>query len=119
MPERARPLSVTIIGCVYLLVGLGGMASHFASWDRRNPLEFALVELLSAAAIVSGAYMVRGRDWARWLALAWIALHVVVSAFHSAPEFAIHTLFCAVLAYFLTRADASRYFRAARSGAAS
>ena len=55
--------------------------------------------------------MLRGCNWARWLALAWIAFHVVLSAFHSLPEFALHAVLCAVFAYFLLRPDAALYFR--------
>ena len=57
--------------------------------------------------------MLRGHNWARWLALAWIVYHVILSAFHMLSELAIHILFCAILAYFLFRPTATRYFRAA------
>jgi hypothetical protein len=108
-----RPLSVTIIGCVYILVGAIGFGYHFPELMARNSFrsDIIWVELLRLAAIVFGAYMLRGKNWARWLALAWIALHVIVSAFHDISQFAIHVLFCAVLAYFLFRPVASRYFR--------
>ena len=44
------------------------------------------------------------------VALAWIAIHVIVSALNSMTQFAFHTVFFAILTYFLMRASASRYF---------
>jgi len=34
--------------------------------------------LLSLAAVIAGAGLLRGYNWARWLALAWIAFHVAI-----------------------------------------
>ena len=114
-----RPLAVTIIGCVYILIGAIGFAYHFTEFNGQHPFQdhFVWVELVRLIAIVCGVYMLRGRNWARWLALVWIASHVVLSAFHALPELAIHILFCAILAYFLLRPTASRYFRATRTEA--
>jgi hypothetical protein len=56
-----------------------------------------------------------GQNWARWLALAWIAFHVVLSALHPIPELIIHAVFCAVFAWLLFRPEAARYFRGAQS----
>ena len=46
-------------------------------------------------------------------AVAWIGFHVVVSAFHSVAQVAVHVVFCAAIAYFLFRREAGEYFRAA------
>jgi Trk-type K+ transport system membrane component len=112
-----RPLPVTIIACVYIVAGAIGFADHLSGLTAQHPFQDGAVwvELVGLIAVVCGAYLLRGRNWARWLALAWIAFHVVVSAFHSLPEFAIHALFCAVIAYFLFRPAAARYFLPARA----
>lgn len=112
-----RPLAVTIIACVYIVVGAIGFAYHFTEFEAQHPFQnhFVWVELLRLMAIVFGAYMLRGHNWARWLALVWIAYHVVLSAFHTLSQLAIHSLFCAILAYFLFRPAATRYFGAART----
>jgi len=68
----------------------------------------ALVRLI---AVVCGAFMLRGADWARWLALAWMAFHVVVGFLHSMREGAIHGLILVVIAYLLFRPEARAYFR--------
>jgi hypothetical protein len=112
-----RPLAVTIIGCVYIVTGAVGFAYHFTDFKARHPIQydFVWIELVRLIAIVCGVYMLRGHNWARWLALVWMASHVILSAFHTLPELAIHSLFCAILAYFLFRPTAARYFRAART----
>jgi hypothetical protein len=112
-----RPLAVLLIGCVYIVTGAGGFAAHFSELKARHPFEndAAWVELVSLVALVSGVYLLRGRNWARWLALAWMGIHVILSTFHTRLELAVHVLFFAVLTYFLFRPAAARYFRTARA----
>jgi hypothetical protein len=112
-----RPLSVTIIGWAYTVMGAGGFAYHLTGLrvQHQFQLDILWVEIIFLIAIVSGTYMLRGRNWARWLAIAWMAFHVVLSVFHTLSELAIHSLLCAVLAYFLFRAAATRYFLSSRT----
>ena len=116
MNGKKRPISVTILACVYLAVGAIGFAFHFRELLARHP-DAPAIELTEFLAIVCGTFLLRGHNWARWLALAWIAFHVVLSVFHSAREAAIHGLFCAVIAWVLFRPEAAGYFRHARMGA--
>jgi hypothetical protein len=110
-----RPLSVTIIGCVYILTGVFALVGHFKEFSTQNPFEYDIVgiALINLIAVACGVYMLRGHNWARWVALAWISFHVILSAFHNLRELAIHSLLCAILAYFLLRPTAARYFRTA------
>jgi len=62
-------------------------------------------------AIVSGAFMLRGCNWARWLLVVWLAYHVALSAWHSLFQVAVHALLLAVIAYFLFRSPASAFFQ--------
>ena len=113
MNWNERPLSVNTLACLYLVVGTVGFVYHFSEFlaFRYDSVEVELTEVL---AIVSGAFMLRGRNWARWLALAWIASHVVLSAFHTAREFGLHILLFATIAWILFRPDAAAYFRSFR-----
>lgn len=113
MNGNKRPISVTILAYVYLTVGAIGFAYHFRELLSLQQ-DIIWAELTEFLAIVCGAFMLRGHNWARWLALAWIVFHVVLSAFHSPREFAIHGLFCAVIAWILFRPQAARYFRSGR-----
>lgn len=119
MNPNKRPLSVTILSCVYIVVGAGGFAAHFSELWSRGAFQYdALwVELVEVFAILCGAFLLLGHNWARWLALAWIAFHVILSAFHALREFAIHALFCVVIAWILFRPVAARSFRRTRTEA--
>ena len=108
---RKRPLAVTIISCIYILAGVGGMISHFPGF-RAHPFELGAtaIELLSALAIVAGVFMLRGANWARWLALAWMAFHVYVGALHGWQQAVTHAVFLLVIAFFLLKKPEAEYF---------
>ena len=105
-----RPISVTIIACMYLAVGTVAFVYHFRELLslQRDSVSIELTEFL---AVVSGAFMLRGHNWARWLALAWIAFHVILSIVESDHGLAIHGLLSVVIAWILFRPEAARYFR--------
>ena len=102
MPANNRPLSATIIAAVYIAVGAIGFAIHFAQF-RAVAIDQDLLwaELVQLVAIASGAFMLRGDNWARWVALAWIAFHVILSAFHPLTKLALHSAFCVIIAWLL------------------
>ena len=110
-----RPLSVTILAWLYIAVGTIGFVSHFRAITARNAFRYdgIWIEIVELLAIVCGAFMLRGHNWARWLTIAWMAFHVVLS-FGAYLEFAIHALFCAAIAGILFRPVAERYFRGKR-----
>ena len=112
MNSTKRPVSILILACVYLAVGIIGFAYHFSELRQPEGVWIGLTEFL---AILSGVFMLRGENWARWLALAWIAFHVILSAFHAFHELAVHTLLFAVIVWFLFRPEARRYFRSAKA----
>ena len=111
-----RPLSVTVLGWVYIAVGAVGFAFHFSELLALR-YDSIWIELTEAVAILAGAFLLRGHNWARWVAVAWIAFHVVVSAFHPVRELAVHCAFCAIIAWVLFRPAAARYFRGVPDGA--
>lgn len=110
-----RPVSVTIISWLFIAAGVIGFAYHVTEFKAQRPFEYEVVWvcLVRLLAILSGLFMLRGSNWARWLLLVWIAYHVVLSAFHSLSELAMHGLLLGVVAFFLFRPQASAYFRAA------
>ncbi len=110
MSISKRPLSVTILACVYLLVGLGGFAFHFKELWARQPDAF-MIEFVEVVAVACGAFMLRGQNWARWLAIVWIGFHVGLSAFHPLRELIVHSVFFLLIAWILLRPDARQYFR--------
>lgn len=112
-----RPLSITIIGWIFILVGCVAFLYHVTEIDPRRPLEPDLlwVCFVRILALISGVFLLRGCNWARWLLVVWIAFHVVLSAFHSLFEVTVHACLLAVVTFFLFRRPASAYFGAAKS----
>jgi hypothetical protein len=109
-----RPLPVTIIALVYIFTGAVGLVSHLANVRFQRPFEYDIVGIaaVSLIALMCGIYMLRGHNWARWGALAWMAFHVVLSAFHPWLQLAMHCVFLAAISYFLFQPAAKQYFRA-------
>ena len=110
---KKRPVSIIIIACIYIAAGVLGIAYHAHEINLQHPFEGEVVLPLAVRllAIVAGIFMLRGCDWARWLALLWMAYHVVLSAFHSFEQAGMHAILLALFAYFLLRAPANTYFR--------
>jgi uncharacterized membrane protein HdeD (DUF308 family) len=108
-----RPVSVTLVGVLYICAGIAGIVYHFHEFTP-HPFEKDVVVavLVRLAAIVAGAFLLAGKDWARWLAVVWMAFHVVLSAFHSRSELAMHAVFLIVIVYFLSRPQVTQYLRA-------
>ena len=70
------------------------------------------VHLSRLLQIVAGVFMLFGRNWARWLLVAWIAFHIVVSALHSVVFLLMHVLIFSVILFLVFRRPASAYFNA-------
>jgi len=112
--RRRRPFAITVLAWLYVAVGAIGTAGHYANFWKQKPTvnEFVWITVLGAAAIVAGLYMLRRRDWARWLAIAWMGTHVAISVFHPVRELVVHCALLALISYLLIRPEASRYFTA-------
>src|ERR1700734_1073665 len=104
-----------MLSWLYILVGVLSTGAHFAQFWTQKPMlnEVVWITVLGAAAIVAGAFMLRGQNWARWLALLWMATHVVISVFHLMHGLVIHSVLLLLFAYFLFRREAWEYFSAA------
>lgn len=102
------PISVLILSCLYLAVGGIGFVYHFPGHGPIHQ-DDVWIELTELLAVISGVWMLRGDNWARWLALAWMAFHVAIS-FPALNRVVIHTAFLALFAWILFRPDAKRYF---------
>ena len=121
---KTRPVSLTLAAWVFIVVGAGGILkdllpllgpdrpSAVAALNGEGPASLALIWSVRALAVVGGAFVLRGRNWARWLLAAWMVFHVVVSFFHSLGEMAAHLVIFALLSYALFRRQAAEYVAA-------
>jgi hypothetical protein len=116
MNPNHRPFSVTFIACLYLAVGAVGFVYHLHEALGRPSFQYddVLIEVTELIAFVAGVFLLYGRNWARWVAVAWIAVHVVFIAFESFRGFAFHLVICILIAWALFEPKASQYFRGER-----
>jgi uncharacterized membrane protein HdeD (DUF308 family) len=104
-----RPFQVTMLGWLFIAVGILSTVYHLlkGSLDRW----IVPILLVGAIAIVAGVFLLRGARWARWLVLAWLAFHVVVSAFNSLSDAMAHLVLLLVVGYVLLGPPTSNYFQ--------
>ncbi len=90
-------------------MGTIGFVHHFPELMARHP-DSVGIETTELFAVLCGVFLLQGRNWARWLALAWIAFHVAIS-FPVMSKVIVHTLFLALIAWGLFQPEATRYFK--------
>lgn len=105
---KRRPIAVTVLACLYIVVGTVGFVGHFPERHEHDWIWIAVTEI---AAVMCGAFMLRGDNWARWLAVAWLAFHVAISVGSPIGKLAVHVFFLISITYLLFRRDATEYFR--------
>ena len=108
-----RPFSVAFLGWLFIAVGSAALCYHLVK-DR---LDFWMIPIrfVEITAIVAGIFLLRGRNWARWLVLIWLAFHVVVSALNSLSSSVPHLLLLIAVGYFLFTPPDSAYFKSTPS----
>ena len=105
---KTRPLSITIIGWLFVVFGSISLLSGVLPFSEM--LSHWYVHLSRFLAIVAGAFMLRGQNWARWLLVAWMAFHIVVGAMHGVAMLLTHVAIFSVIFFFIFRRPASIYF---------
>ena len=111
-----RPLVITVISVLFTLMGCGilvaGVLPLFDRTLSRHELHDSFyVTLTAVLALVSGIFMFKGKSWARWLCVVWLAAHVVLSLWHPWFQLIIHTLMLLVLLYVLFWSRSASYFK--------
>jgi len=110
--RQSRPLHVTILGCLLAAAGIVGFVYHVREFQQLHPfpVELLWVCILRVVAVLAGLAILQGRNWGRWVAVIWLAYHVVLSALHSREQLAAHAVLLVLIAYGLFRTDASNFF---------
>ena len=111
--RKKRPLAITVLSWLYIAVGVAGTAAHYVQFAQQRPSasEVFWITLLGITAVVAGVFMLLAQNWARWLALAWMAAHVAISAVQPRrSELIVHSLFFVLFALLLLRREATAYF---------
>ena len=107
-----RPWSVVIVACLYIAVGVLGFAFHLREFLESSTFHYdaVVIELTEFLAFLFGVFLLRGANWARWGAVAWMAFHVALSVSDPFQKLAVHIVFLGLIAWLLFRRDASSYF---------
>lgn len=109
-PFARPPVAVLIVAGAYLAVGILGFVAHFHDM-LATPSEGVWMEVTELLAAIAGVFLLRGRNWARWLAVAWIIFHVGLSAFDNTREVIVHGVMAALIIWLLFRATSARWFK--------
>jgi len=109
MNSKKPPVAIIFLAALYLAVGAVGFVRHFRE-SLASPRGGVWVLLVEVLAIFAGVFLLRGQNWARWLALAWILFHVAMSI-GEWRELAVHGVICVLIAWLLFRPESRRYFR--------
>lgn len=116
-----RPLSIIVIGILFILLGIitlvHALVELINTEQRLTDLQHHWMIYLSAfAAIVGGAFLLKGHNWARWLLVVWMAFHIVVGALHGLAPLLTHVVIFSTILFFLFRPPASTYLSQPQKG---
>jgi hypothetical protein len=106
-----RPLSVTLVALILAASGVVGLVYHGSELTANTPVvseEYGVL-LLRVVAIVTGVFLFRGAKWARWLALAWIGFHVIISV-PDVSKTLTHVVILAIFAVVLFSRNSRTWF---------
>lgn len=106
-----RPFSVTFVAWLYLVVNVVALALHYSDVLPPYHSRDLWVDILRLIGLVTGAWLLRGANWARWLALAWMAFHVWVGYLNGWIPGLIHSGFFILILVLLFRPAANAWFR--------
>ena len=112
--SRARPWRVTAVGILFVFAGIVGFVYHALRLRQPGPVDRDLYVILSirVIALVIGVLLLRRVSWARWMAMAWMAYHIGLSAVESSVQgVAVHFALLVIIGYLLLRPDSAAYFR--------
>jgi uncharacterized membrane protein (DUF2068 family) len=106
-----RPVPVTIVGVLFILVGVVTTGLHVMEFRAHPPTWLMAVSICAVGvlAVVAGMYLLEGQNWARWLALLWMAFHVAISVF-DLGKLLFHSALFIFFAYILLGREAREYF---------
>ena len=110
---KNRPVPVIIVSILFILTGCIGFIYHFNDLFEPNDKlhEPIWVLVIRIPAVVCGLFLLRGINWARWLAIAWLLYHVVLSTFHSTSEMITHIVVLIIVSLLLYLPASAGYFK--------
>jgi len=110
---KNRPLPVIIVSILFILAGCVGFVYHVREFSEpnNNLYELIWILILRILAIVCGILLLFRINWARWVTIAWLIYHIIISAFNSTSEMIAHIVFLIIVSVLLFLPVSSRYFK--------
>ena len=110
---KNRPLPVVIVALILIVVGFVGFTYHLKDFfnHQEQAYEVILVQLLRILAIVCGILLLRAINFGRRLAIAWILIHILISALNSISEMIAHIVVLIIVSTLLFLPKSSFYFQ--------
>jgi len=110
---KSRPLPVIIVSLLFILAGGIGFAYHVKElFELNNNLnETIWILFLRILAVVCGLLLLFRINRARWLAIAWMVYHIIISALNSTSEMIVHIVFLILVSVLLFLPVSSAYFQ--------
>ncbi len=104
---------MTVVGVLFILVGVFSTAYHVLEFRAHPPTWLTAVGICAVGvlAVVAGLYLLQGQNWARWLALLWMAFHVAISVRDPVGKLVFHAALFVLFAYILLGREARAYFQ--------
>lgn len=112
-----RPIPVTIVAIIYILAGGTGIIYHAREYFVQEIVSPQMIWVLCIRliAIVCGILLLKGLGWSRWLAITWLAYHVIIGFYHTVSEGVMHLVLLGVVAVLLYLPASSAYFKLRKS----
>jgi len=110
-----RPPTITVLAVLYMVAGLVSTSYYFNEF-KIPPHTFLsivgtfLMFVIGTFAIIAGYYMLRCKNWARWLAISWSIFQVLVNAVRSPGGIIIQGAFVFLVYLFLFGKEANEWF---------
>ncbi len=109
---KGRPVAVVIVAILFILTGTIGFVYHTKDLFNSNNVlpETVWVLVLRILAVLCGILLLCRKNWARWLAVAWMLFHVVIGALNSTAQMITHIFFLVAIVVLLFLPVSSKYF---------
>jgi len=110
---KNRPLPVIIVSALFIVTGCVGLVYYIKDFFEPNSELYELIWVLFVRilAVVCGLLLFFEINQARWLAIAWLAYHIIIGAFHSTSEMIAHIVLLIMVSVLLFLPVSSIYFQ--------
>ena len=102
-----------IVSVMFITAGCVGFAYHLKDFFDPNIKLYEILwdEFVRILAIVCGILLLIPFNWAKWLAIAWLFYHIIISAFHSTSQMISHMILLLLVVVLLFLPGSSAYFQ--------